>query len=417
VKSLKSLLILCIFIAPLEMLAAPTLNASCELLPNGNIVSDNPHQPFVIASLSKLFTSQWALQHFGSQHRFKTTVYITLRTGNSYDVHLSGTYDPTWGREMMHFLASELQRHGVEKIHTLSFDEKFFLNWRSKAHTVDGVNHYYDFVDLAGAETVFPTKDVVLASLKTHFIPRKKEFQKTVLLAKKVGLNLEPSIRLKKPQKIDMISSVEFKPNLSNSSFIIESLPLLEILKRMNLTSNNTIADILFWQMGGASGFKEDVFALQLGEYENSIDLRNGSGYPIKSENSKFYNQASCISILHTLHNMENILLAEQSGLEHILAVATSDESTLDKYQLPPNLVIAKTGTVNPSVGLAGSVHTPDGPTYFSYLIGTDSASDWEEARETIQSHLSVLLQNEVVNLNYTPPESVSFLSQNQSAH
>ncbi|MCC6137907.1 MAG: D-alanyl-D-alanine carboxypeptidase, partial [Bdellovibrionaceae bacterium] len=173
------------------------------------------------------------------------------------------------------------------------------------------------------------------------------------------------------------------------------------------VTSNNFLADMLFHQLGGTKAFREFVASTDLTTHTDSLDIRNGSGYPIKSGETKFYNSTSCSSIVHSLELIDTTLQKTTMGLESVFPVATSDTSTLDKYDLPPGLMVAKTGTVNPTITFAGMIKTTQGPLYFSQLIKTDSAKDWPEARAFIKDYLSELIQTQAVALPYPKPASI----------
>lgn len=383
--------------------AAVTINAACEFTAEQGLTGSSKEQSFVVASLSKIFTTQWALEIIGYDYRYETNIHIDAVSKNEVDVHIRGGGDPTWGRERLHHLVSELDRLGVRKIRTLTFDENFILSWRSQPNVIDKVNHYYDFTDLAGAETIIPSSVEIQKSLKTHFLPRKKEYANTLKKAKLAQVSLVESLQISAPKNISFRSSQEFILSPTATNLQLFSLPLFQILKLMNVTSNNFLADMLFEQIGGALDFADFIKSSILAPYINSFHIKNGSGYPIKQGENKFYNRASCAGVITALRWIDEHMSANGLGLEYVFPVAGNDPGTLDKYELPTDVMIAKTGTVNPTIAFAGMILTTSGPLYFSHLVKTDSNQDWPEARAVIKKYLIHLIQTQAVPLGAQP--------------
>lgn len=392
--------ILCI---SLPVFAGVSLNAGCELEAQKPLIGTHADDSFVIASLSKIFTTNWALQKIGPHFQYETVITIEAVSSTVSNIHISGDADPTWGREMLHYLASELDRLGVRKIKTLSFDENFLLAWRAKANVIDKKNYYYDFTDLAGGETFVPTPESIESSLVRNFIPRSSEYKVTLENAKLANMELVEKLQISAPSKVKFISTSQYQPPAAAKSFTLRSLPLYKILKLMNVTSNNYLADILFLQLGGIASFQKFLETSPLAPFASAIDMQNGSGFPIKNGQSKFYNRSSCAGVVHALHEIDKTMVLHNMGLEFVFPVATSDKSTLDKYELPADIMIAKTGTVNPTITLAGMILTKDGPLYFSQLIKTDSAKDWMDARALIKDYLLDLIETQATPLGYAP--------------
>ena len=93
---------------------------------NGSILgSSNLNTKYPIASVSKVFTSLWALVKVGGTYRYPTQVYITKLNNGSHDVHLRGSVFPYFDRTMFYFLIGELNKRGITKIQNLTYDENF----------------------------------------------------------------------------------------------------------------------------------------------------------------------------------------------------------------------------------------------------------------------------------------------------
>lgn len=382
-------------------LAAVSVNSTCELSPQNQMSGKSINDSFVIASLSKIFTSQWALEKIGPQFQYETTVHLQKNADDTFDIHIQGDGDPTWGREMMHYFVSELDKIGVRKIRSLSFDENFFISWRAKAKVIEEKNYFYDFTDLAGAETYIPSTTDVRDTLMRHFIPRTAEYLVSYENARRAGIEMIENLTISAPKKVELVHSSQFSNAKYSQTFPLRSLPLFQIVKLMNVTSNNYLADMLYLQLGGETQFREYLKTNSLTSHASAIILKNGSGFPIKNGEKKFYNQSSCAGILESLSSIDRLLKKQNIGLESVFPVATSDKSTLDKYELPPDVMIAKTGTVNPTIALAGMVLTTDGPLFFSQLIKTENQQDWTDARARIKKYLMSLLETKAVDLHY----------------
>jgi serine-type D-Ala-D-Ala carboxypeptidase/endopeptidase (penicillin-binding protein 4) len=396
----RSVLLFIILVIHGSAMGAVSVNATCEWAPQKNISGDNINNSFVIASLSKIFTSQWSIEKIGPFFQYETIIHIQKNLDDSFNVHIQGDGDPTWGREMLHFFVSELDKIGIQKIRKLSFDEKFFLSWRSKAKVIDNVDHYYDFTDLAGAETYIPTPEDVRESLLLHFLPRSDEYNLSLENAKLAGIDMPMSLQIQTPKKIVFLERAKFSKS-GSKTISIRSLPLYQIIKLMNITSNNYLADMLYYQLGGESQFRDYLAKSALAPHETVINLKNGSGFPIETNDTKFYNQASCASILTSLSTLHTTLKQYQLGLESVFPVANSDKSTLDKYELPTDTMVAKTGTVKPTIALAGMVLAQEGPLFFSQLVKTESSKDWPEARQLIKNYVLKLIDMSTTPLQY----------------
>lgn len=330
-------------------------------------------------------------------------MHIEAVSSDVTNIHIAGGSDPTWGREMLHFFASELHRAGVRKIQNLTFDENFLLSWRAQAKELNKVNYYYDFTDLAGAETYVPTIADIQMSLSRHLVPRKDEYSITLEKAKSVQVDMVEKLNLSRPKKVAHLPKAQFQAAPHEQVLRLRSLPMFKILKFMNVTSNNYLADVLFSQLGGANAFREFIQSTDLSAHAMALELNNGSGYPLKKGDVKIYNRSSCASIVHALELIDSLVKNSQQGMETVFPVATSDTSTLDKYELPQNVMIAKTGTVTPTIAFAGLIQTKDGPLYFSQLMKTETKEDWPKARMMIKDYLLDLIETKAVPIAYNP--------------
>ena len=75
------------------------------------------------------------------------------------------------------------------------------------------------------------------------------------------------------------------------------------------------------------------------------------------------------------------------------MAVSGVDGGTLSpRFDSIPNSMVAKTGTVDPAITLAGLLSTQEGDVYFGILMETQSPADWSSARDRVRSRVMDLL-------------------------
>ncbi|HEX6925730.1 MAG TPA: D-alanyl-D-alanine carboxypeptidase/D-alanyl-D-alanine-endopeptidase [Longimicrobiaceae bacterium] len=94
---------------------------------NRTLISINPNELFIPASNNKVFTSIWALDLFGPDHRFATELLITGPIENGVlrgDVVIRGSGDPSFGypefttdpMEPLRIMARALAQRGVRRV-------------------------------------------------------------------------------------------------------------------------------------------------------------------------------------------------------------------------------------------------------------------------------------------------------------
>lgn len=354
----------------------------CYMLDQGaqsKIQGTQTNTLFEIASVSKVVTSYWSLRGLGPNYRFSTHIFVTPVSGRVVDVHIQGARDPFWGRQLTHFLFSELNRKGIQQIRHLSFDENFDFRWA---------------VVTDNTETIHPTPTEITDSLARHIRDLSSEYRRTQQEASALGVNMLKSVSLH-AQSISFLAKADFKPTSSTSSFQLRSAPLARYLKEMNVVSNNQVADRLFELMGGAGYFRSFLQA-DMKMDDRDIQFINGSGNVIIASNgNKDYNKATCETIVRILYRMNGLLKTNyQMSLKDVMAVSGSDGGTLSpRFDPIPNSMVAKTGTVDPAVTLTGVLSAGQGEVYFGVFADTDSESDWETARDMVRDRVMDLFK------------------------
>jgi D-alanyl-D-alanine carboxypeptidase/D-alanyl-D-alanine-endopeptidase (penicillin-binding protein 4) len=176
----------------------------------------------------------------------------------------------------------------------------------------------------------------------------------------------------------------------------VKSAPLYRYLKEMNTVSNNHVADKLFEILGGVPNFRSFV-QNNLNLNDRDLVFVNGSGNSIAGANGgvKDYNRATCEAIIRVQYQMQSELHSKQGmSLKDVMAVSGADGGTLSpRFDSIRNSMVAKTGTVDPAVTLAGVLSTNQGEVYFGVFMDTDSPADWNNARDQVRNKVMDLIQ------------------------
>lgn len=380
----KSLLTWTLLLLPLlstTALAASEINSLCYQpdQPNAHTEGVNTAHRFELASVSKVITAFWALDAQKPDFRFTTTIDVTPVDKDSFDVHLTGVWDPYFGREMTHFMMSELYRLNVRKIRNLTFDENFSIFWSVREKPTWSIN---------------PTPADVALVLRQKLRMLPQEYNSTRAKAKKIGIQMSENPRI----SISKIQPLEYSKRVVKDNtrvFFMRSAPLYRYIKEMNRNSNNHVADRLFEFLGGSNKFVPYI-KQRLNLSPDDIRLVNGSGDKVFIGHEKVYNEGSCEAIVHIISETRTLLQKYNYDLKDIMAVAGTDQnSTLgERYagNATAGSMIAKTGTIDPAITLAGLINTEQGPVYFGILYKTKGPKDWANARDKIRKDVVQLM-------------------------
>ncbi|WP_051026331.1 D-alanyl-D-alanine carboxypeptidase [Bdellovibrio bacteriovorus] len=370
------------------------LNSMCHMAANSKTQQiqgdDNKDDKFPLASISKIVTTLWAIDRLGPDYRFQTKLHVTPTANGSYDIHIEGSRDPLFGRNMSYFLLSELNRMKITKIEKLTFDENFLLAWLAEEKPmIGGTTPKYS--------TVEQQASVVRATLTSSFATAINPGYYAILKSKAARIGVQMSLRPKVDVRtVSFVKKAEFQKSEKTTTMVLLSSPLKNILKRMNNQSNNYIADNLFWNLGGSEAFNAYI-AGKMQADETDIVFHNGSGNNEGSVAKPVYNEATCETMIKVLYSLDKSLSAKGYELSDVMAVAAKDKSsTVGGYGgVMAGSTTAKTGSVNKAKTLMGSVSTKNGEIYFAVLMHTDydkSRSDWGVASQQIKNKVSQLI-------------------------
>ena len=278
--------------------------------------------PVSAASLTKIATTLAVLGKLGADYQFVTRVYHTGEIQEGIlqgDLIVAGNGDPFFVWEEAISIANTLNQLGIREIRgNLIVNEKFYMNYES---------------DLQKAGKLLQQGlDVSLWSSEVT-----RQFQALPITTPRPQLTIKGKTLLN--QEIS-----------ANAKLILihESLPLAEILKQMNIYSNNKMAQMLADEVGGASEVARYA-AAKTGVPTEEIQLINGSGLGVE-------NRISPRAASRMLLAIDILLKPFNLKVLDIFPVAGRDNTgTMKKRNIPSGTTV-KTGTLNQVSALAGFI-------------------------------------------------------------
>lgn len=300
------------------------------------LLSNQGTTPVPAASLTKVATSLAALQTWGVDHQFETLMGTTGAIENGVlqgDLVIQGGGDPMFVWEDAIALGNALNQLGITRVTgDLVITGSFMLNFR---------------------ESTLQSGELLKQALnsKTWDSDIRDEFgevsgkRPTIEIKGKVrtGAAIQPTILLKQ-----------------------RSLPLVHVLKYLNVHSQNEMAQMLADNLGGVKTVIEKASSAA-NVSPNELLLANGSGLGTENRISPHAACAMFAALDRTLHPL-NLSIADffpASGIDR--------NGTLEDRAVPEHAVI-KTGTLREVSALAGVLPTRDrGLLYFAIINrGTD---------------------------------------------
>ncbi|MEG4804401.1 D-alanyl-D-alanine carboxypeptidase [Microcoleus sp. ARI1-B5] len=291
---------------------------------SGNTLLAN-HQgtvPLSAASITKVATSLVALQQFGPEHQFITLISTngTIKDGVlKGDLVIEGSEDPLFVWEEAIALGNILNQKGIKRVTgSLIIVDKFYMN--------------FELNPLKSGE-------LLKQALNSEIWPSEAAAQYQTL---------PPNTP--KPQ-IVIDGAVKVLPASPSAVLLAKhySLPLAELIKKMNQYSNNLMADMLADTVGGAKTVAQKA-AAATGVPPAEIQLVNGSGL---SEENRISPRAACALFIA----LERYLQPYSMTVADVLTVVGKDKGILSERALP-KLAVVKSGTLDNVSALGGALPT-----------------------------------------------------------
>jgi D-alanyl-D-alanine carboxypeptidase/D-alanyl-D-alanine-endopeptidase (penicillin-binding protein 4) len=298
--------------------------------------------PLPAASITKVATSLAALRTWGPDHQFETLVSATGPIENGVlqgDLVVQGGGDPLFVWEEAIALGNDLNRLGIRKVTgNLVISGNLLMNFETNPQK-------------AG--------ELLKQALNSKGWPQEAEAQYQILPAG----TPRPQVEIKgSVQPLTYGTSL-----LPNQTPLVKhrSLPLIQIVKLMNIYSNNVIAEALATLQGGSSVVAQKA-AQAAGVPAAEILLTNGSGLGME-------NRISPRAATAMFAALQRYMLARNQTIADIFPISGADEGSIEGRKIPATAVV-KTGTLNEVSALVGVVPTRDrGLVWFSIMNrGTD---------------------------------------------
>lgn len=292
--------------------------------------------PMPAASLTKLATTLAALKNWPLDHRFDTLVGMQGRLENGVligDLVVQGSGDPLFVWEEGIVLANHLQALGIQRVTgDLVVVDAFTMNFSEdpnlSAEQLKQVMH---------ADTWNNDIRAAYGNLEANTAQPSLAIEGTV---RRLPANALPA----------------------ETPWLVrhQSLPLVAILKAMNIYSNNVMSEQVAALVGGARVVTETA-SVMADLPPGELSLMNGSGLGMDNKMSA---RAAVAMTVALQREMER----QGYSVADVLPVAGEDMGTLIDRRMPLTAAV-KTGTLNEVSALAGMVPTAEkGPVWFAII-------------------------------------------------
>jgi D-alanyl-D-alanine carboxypeptidase/D-alanyl-D-alanine-endopeptidase (penicillin-binding protein 4) len=312
--------------------------------------------PLPAASLTKVATTLAALRTWGPRHRFPTLVGAagTIRNGVLHgDLVVHGGSDPFFVWEDAIILGNTLRQAGITRVNgRLLVAGRFYMNFVLDSVAAGGLLKQ-------GLNTATWPKG---ANAQYHTLPKGTP---------------EPRVAISGPVQVASQAPLDGHVLLVRH----RSLPLFDILKRMNIYSNNAMAEMLTIAMGG-SGSMRHTAVQTAGVDRNELRLSNGSGLGRRNQISP---RAAC-ALFIAIHNL---LQPDGLNVSDVFPIAGRDHGTIEHRDIPLYAVV-KTGTLGNVSTLGGVIFTRrHGPVWFALLNQGNNRSALRVQQDTLLNSLT----------------------------
>ncbi len=320
----------------------------------GAIATHQGQTPLPAASLTKMATTLAALKTWPPDHQFATAlraqgaVVAGVLQG---DLIVQAEGDPFFVWEEAIALGHGLAQAGIQRVTgNLVIEGPFTMNFQPDPAQAGALLRQ-------GFNQALwpPSAQQQYASLPTPLPPPQIPIEGTVL--------------------------VHTGPSLGGTPLVTRrSLPLVALLKAMNIYSNNAMAESLGRLVGGAGAIAQSA-ATATGLPLAEMQLINGSGLGVE-------NQISPRAAVAMLRAIQQQLAPHGLTVADVMPVAGEDVGTLQGRQLPAQSAL-KTGSLSVVSALSGVMPTRDrGLVWFAIINGGSSLDTFRDRQDTLLARL-----------------------------
>lgn len=311
-------------------------------------LSYNATARIIPASVSKLYTFDFALATLPEDFRYTTKFYV-----NGTTLYINGAGDPHFVTEHLTKVLTQIQSEKRITIDHIVFTPGFYFNW----------------------EMVPPAVHTALANAVSN----------------------TPAMPVSKNVRI----TLSFMPySGKGTSYQFSSAPLPSLMKQINNYSTNISADILLSRLGGPVAFSEYMKKTYNAGPE-TVSFMTGSGL--------YGNYTTCELTLRVIEHLEAQL--KEHGLEvtDVLSMPQVDPGVIEKRAINidgKNAIVAKSGFVNYNHALAGVINTKDNPAYFAIFTNYNLMAQTSAVKTMVDQYTEKILANfgsALQSFDYTP--------------
>ncbi|ASC73763.1 D-alanyl-D-alanine carboxypeptidase DacC [Halomicronema hongdechloris C2206] len=285
------------------------------------IAQHQGHVPLAAASLTKLATTLAALTTWDPTHGFTTRIGWTGPVENGVlrgDLIIQAGGDPLFVWEEAFALGNTMAEMGIRRIAgDLRIQGNFSMNFTADASRSGQL-------------------------LRQAWMPSQWPAEARQQFATLPAGTAKPAIPIQGDVRVESMGQGD-AADLWRLSH--RSLPLVALLKAMNIYSNNVMADQMATAVGGPQALQQAVVA-HAGVPAAEVRLVNGSGLGEA-------NQLSARAVVAILQAIQDQLQADGFALPDVLPMAGQDQGTLSGRQLPGDAAV-KTGSLAQVSSLAG---------------------------------------------------------------
>jgi len=278
------------------------------------------------ASLTKIATTLAAVETWPLDHRFATRFYSTGEVKNGVlegDLIIEGEGDPLFVWEEAIAVGNGLHQLGIRQVKgDLIVTGKFAMNFQTD-----------------------PLKAGELLKIGLNQSKWSKETQKAFQ-------SLPSGTQAPQVKILGMVRASQIRPENARLLLRHQSLTLTELLRQMNIYSNNVMSEMLAELLGGPAAV-DAINTKITGVGAEEIQLINGSGLGVE-------NRLSPRAVIEILKALDRKLANQPIQVADLFPVGGRDTKGTMQWRAIPKGVMIKTGTLAQVSALAGEIPTQE---------------------------------------------------------
>ena len=278
------------------------------------------------ASLTKIATTLAAVETWPLDHRFATRFYSTGEVKNGVlegDLIIEGEGDPLFVWEEAIAVGNGLDQLGIRQVKgDLIITGQFAMNFQTD-----------------------PLKAGELLKIGLNQSKWSKETQKAFQ-------SLPSGTQAPQVKILGMVRASQIRPENARLLLRHQSLTLTELLRQMNIYSNNVMSEMLAELLGGPAAV-DAINTKITGVGAEEIQLINGSGLGVE-------NRLSPRAVIEILKALDRKLANQPIQVADLFPVGGRDTKGTMQWRAIPKGVMIKTGTLAQVSALAGEIPTQE---------------------------------------------------------